>query len=133
MAKATTQFTAASQAGKFEPVTAGDLFLGQRRRCYFVRNPNPNDSQIGRFVVCEDLAIFCLRTVSEKNSDLTFVVVVRNDVPSGYTETLTAIFDSLVFIDIDNDSCPNAIARSCLLYTSPSPRDRQKSRMPSSA
>ena len=24
-------------------------------------------------------------------------------------------------------------ARSCLLYTSPSPRDRQKSRMPSSA
>ena len=27
----------------------------------------------------------------------------------------------------------NAIADSCLLYTSPSPRDRQKSRMPSSA
>ena len=26
-----------------------------------------------------------------------------------------------------------AIAKSCLLYTSPSPRDRQKSRMPSSA
>ena len=25
------------------------------------------------------------------------------------------------------------VARSCLLYTSPSPRDRQKSRMPSSA
>ena len=25
------------------------------------------------------------------------------------------------------------IAKSCLLYTSPSPRDRQKSRMPSSA
>ena len=35
-------------------------------------------------------------------------------------------------------SCAKAIARSgisrvCLLYTSPSPRDRQKSRMPSSA
>ena len=27
----------------------------------------------------------------------------------------------------------DSIARSCLLYTSPSPRDRQKSRMPSSA
>ena len=26
-----------------------------------------------------------------------------------------------------------ALARDCLLYTSPSPRDRQKSRMPSSA
>ena len=27
----------------------------------------------------------------------------------------------------------SAMLRSCLLYTSPSPRDRQKSRMPSSA
>ena len=26
-----------------------------------------------------------------------------------------------------------ALSRNCLLYTSPSPRDRQKSRMPSSA
>ena len=28
---------------------------------------------------------------------------------------------------------PPAVPRACLLYTSPSPRDRQKSRMPSSA
>ena len=28
---------------------------------------------------------------------------------------------------------PTALSLSCLLYTSPSPRDRQKSRMPSSA
>ena len=35
--------------------------------------------------------------------------------------------------DIDNiDELGNA-SGSCLLYTSPSPRDRQKSRMPSSA
>ena len=31
------------------------------------------------------------------------------------------------------DAVQNAIIKSCLLYTSPSPRDRQKSRMPSSA
>ena len=32
------------------------------------------------------------------------------------------------------DRClPRAKASNCLLYTSPSPRDRQKSRMPSSA
>ena len=30
-------------------------------------------------------------------------------------------------------SCPALYLRTCLLYTSPSPRDRQKSRMPSSA
>ena len=29
--------------------------------------------------------------------------------------------------------CQNVLMMSCLLYTSPSPRDRQKSRMPSSA
>ena len=31
------------------------------------------------------------------------------------------------------DGQPYERSRSCLLYTSPSPRDRQKSRMPSSA
>ena len=34
--------------------------------------------------------------------------------------------------DIQNDEPTSAIT-TCLLYTSPSPRDRQKSRMPSSA
>ena len=40
-------------------------------------------------------------------------------------------FDQLTEYGTD----PVAVARSyaCLLYTSPSPRDRQKSRMPSSA
>ena len=33
----------------------------------------------------------------------------------------------------DCDSFVMAHAKTCLLYTSPSPRDRQKSRMPSSA
>ena len=33
----------------------------------------------------------------------------------------------------DNDGARVVLLRTCLLYTSPSPRDRQKSRMPSSA
>ena len=40
---------------------------------------------------------------------------------------LSTIHDHLNFIGFDRD------LDSCLLYTSPSPRDRQKSRMPSSA
>ena len=36
--------------------------------------------------------------------------------------------NSIYHIDLENKSYS-----SCLLYTSPSPRDRQKSRMPSSA
>ena len=43
----------------------------------------------------------------------------------------------LMFIDISNNHRISkhsfVVVNSCLLYTSPSPRDRQKSRMPSSA
>ena len=38
------------------------------------------------------------------------------------------IMDDVYDVDILDDAC-----NICLLYTSPSPRDRQKSRMPSSA
>ena len=34
---------------------------------------------------------------------------------------------------VDGDIVMSALFETCLLYTSPSPRDRQKSRMPSSA
>ena len=36
-------------------------------------------------------------------------------------------------IAINTGAIPEGTINSCLLYTSPSPRDRQKSRMPSSA
>ena len=42
----------------------------------------------------------------------------------------TAVTDDVVTINITNISNTD---QCCLLYTSPSPRDRQKSRMPSSA
>ena len=47
--------------------------------------------------------------------------------------------DALMFVDLDDSRQGPAIQdlwmmlSGCLLYTSPSPRDRQKSRMPSSA
>ena len=47
----------------------------------------------------------------------------------------TSIFNTLYLADnnINRNEATRAISNSCLLYTSPSPRDRQKSRMPSSA
>src|SRR5678809_1437760 len=36
-------------------------------------------------------------------------------------------------LPVINERCIEQAVRTCLLYTSPSPRDRQKSRMPSSA
>ena len=41
------------------------------------------------------------------------------------------LFEEIVSFITKYDSC--ATLEACLLYTSPSPRDRQKSRMPSSA
>ena len=41
--------------------------------------------------------------------------------------------DLLNFCTLDLSSFYFDIRKDCLLYTSPSPRDRQKSRMPSSA
>ena len=36
-------------------------------------------------------------------------------------------------LEADKDNQVHHVDQTCLLYTSPSPRDRQKSRMPSSA
>ena len=43
--------------------------------------------------------------------------------------------DSLLLVELPMERLPEDVPRlkACLLYTSPSPRDRQKSRMPSSA
>ena len=46
-------------------------------------------------------------------------------------EVANALYASAVSATVPVSSCE--IAEACLLYTSPSPRDRQKSRMPSSA
>ena len=42
-------------------------------------------------------------------------------------------FQNVITISARFDVEPEELHRACLLYTSPSPRDRQKSRMPSSA
>ena len=53
--------------------------------------------------------------------DVIFISAIRGD---GFDELLDFVYDSLF---------EGPQYYSCLLYTSPSPRDRQKSRMPSSA
>ena len=58
-----------------------------------------------------------------------------------YASMVSVIASVLIYIVLDDSQlaiyvglwAPTLILYSCLLYTSPSPRDRQKSRMPSSA
>ena len=57
---------------------------------------------------------------------------IKNIVVPKLEEELNNNFQNLINIkEISN--IKEAVDYSCLLYTSPSPRDRQKSRMPSSA
>ena len=49
---------------------------------------------------------------------------LRSEISAKIGHALAEAYDKKIF---------RVIAKSCLLYTSPSPRDRQKSRMPSSA
>jgi len=52
--------------------------------------------------------------------------------PGEYTETLT-MKSNVSLVGLNRDACVIKSNGACLLYTSPSPRDRTRSRMPSSA
>ena len=41
--------------------------------------------------------------------------------------------DTLRIVDLEGNQAADTLFYSCLLYTSPSPRDKRQSRMPSSA
>src|SRR5678810_317817 len=49
-----------------------------------------------------------------------------------YVRACVALAEAGAFGDLRLSGWCRAVASDCLLYTSPSPRDRQKSRMPSS-
>ena len=65
----------------------------------------------------------------EAEGDLALRVAVRPGGCSGFSYEM--FFDT--DIADDDQTVTYGDVRVCLLYTSPSPRDRQKSRMPSSA
>ena len=61
-----------------------------------------------------------------------------SEYPATYSSTLNECIGEkakikLLILDIDGVLTDGTKVYTCLLYTSPSPRDRQKSRMPSSA
>ena len=57
------------------------------------------------------------------------IIEIENVIPVDYQRHLLQTMTSQEFSWILNTN----MVSGCLLYTSPSPRDRQKSRMPSSA
>ena len=87
---------------------------------------------IGRvFLVCQMPDIKTPQDRAQNSSGLTFV-----GPHFGWTNALGHVIINQAQIHIGGvlmDTIPGQLMEICLLYTSPSPRDRQKSRMPSSA
>ena len=75
---------------------------------------------------CEPITF--LNTINLKK----IVVASRNVSLELLPETTNFTYDS-IYIIRTSDGYRNAVICTCLLYTSPSPRDRTRSRMPSSA
>ena len=66
-----------------------------------------------------DTAVSCLANTSHPSLNIVYAAVDED-----YNQLIR---------DVQNNTCLSSYSSACLLYTSPSPRDRQKSRMPSSA
>ena len=85
------------------------------------------------FQVAHDVNIKCLDGMSVETN----CYVVNNNIILGsgtiVIESEVQIGPNCVLASGNHVSINGSYYNSCLLYTSPSPRDRQKSRMPSSA
>ena len=101
------------------------------------------DNQFGRPTYTLDLATAALKTLSElrQSPEKAGVYHVSNSgEPISWAQFAQVIFKAaklnVLVNPISASEYPTTAARpaySCLLYTSPSPRDRTRSRMPSSA
>ena len=98
-------------------------------------NGNQIESAPNKLLIeaCEDSGIHIPRFCWHKRLDpvgMCRMCLVEIETPRGkmlVPSCTTEVTDEMV---VDTES---EVVKNCLLYTSPSPRDRQKSRMPSSA
>ena len=90
--------------------------------------------------VCNDVKvhhIVVLQPLSCQMEAICCYVQIKDFVSSGNKNAFLAFFGDFFLLSLDQAKNKLmmifVMSHPCLLYTSPSPRDRQKSRMPSSA
>ena len=81
-----------------------------------------------------------IQSTSLDNSNINQILDTLSQYPSMTLETYRqqikapkVMRETIQHLGLEDEYDIERLSRSCLLYTSPSPRDRQKSRMPSSA
>ena len=82
---------------------------------------------IAAYVILQDAAAYGFSGTGIEKPDQAFPWVLENYVGSGFKGLVFAALVAAI------GSSVSSMVNSCLLYTSPSPRDRTRSRMPSSA
>src|SRR5665213_937088 len=129
--------------GNSDTITRNDYLLSIEKvfqalnQAAVLSQPIPSILEISENLTEDDSAIAIIRDKINANDKslglrnlqmLSIILKQINSTSKTYAEQLNqydSLFDSIKVQIID--------VRNCLLYTSPSPRDRQKSRMPSSA
>ena len=148
--KAVAQYVVSSLA---EVGIAASIYESAPNRCNVIARIKGSSSQLGGLVVhghldvvpanaadwsvdpfaatIKDGAIWGRGAVDMKNMDAMILAVVRNWARTGYRPKRDVVL--AFFADEEAGSQFGSRYMTCLLYTSPSPRDRTRSRMPSSA
>ena len=99
------------------------------KKMLFIYNPKAGKAQI-RNKLADILDVF-----TKGGYEITVYPTQRSEDAMEKTEKRSKEYDIVVCSGGDGtlDEVVTGMIRSCLLYTSPSPRDRTRSRMPSSA
>ena len=115
--------------------------LGKGQRCLIVAPP-----RVGKTVMLQNIA----KSIERNHPEVFLIVLLIDERPEEVTDMQRTVKGEVVASTFDEPATRHvAVAEMviekakrlvehkkdvvCLLYTSPSPRDRQKSRMPSSA
>ena len=114
------------------PVVQSVVVTGLRQSLISSMNLKRNSDGVVDGIVAEDIGKFPDTNLAESLQRISGVSIDRS-IGEGSKITVRGVGPDFNMVLLNGRQMPTSNLGDCLLYTSPSPRDRQKSRMPSSA
>ena len=128
-------FLGLSAGGVLKPAMVAKM--AARPVIFALANPNPEIAPEDAHAVRDDVVMATGRSdyPNQVNNVLCFPYIFRGALDSGATTITLEMEIAAVhaIAELAQAEQSEVVAKACLLYTSPSPRDRTRSRMPSSA